>query len=222
MKNYIILCSQLFILLDLNAQVNSSRIKKDRLYINAELGLNQINSYYSTPNDKDILFQAGVGTEYYLLKQWSLAARLKYYSTRVTFFVPDTHSGNIIDFGHDKYSGKFKGEVLSVPLDLKWELELSPKFNFHSMIGIAFTKEIKSEYTSYTKNISTKNPSTYNAFNCGLGISYKLSSKIQTYVNYEIYIGQIKGYSKSFWITENYKTKNALLNFGLKYNCNFD
>ena len=208
--------------MDLNAQVDSIRIKKDRLYINAELGLNQINSYYSTPNDKDILFQAGLGTEFYFLKQLSIVARLKYYSTRVTFFVPDTHSGIIFDFGHDKYSGKFKGEVLSVPLNLKWELELSPKCNFHSMIGMAFTKEIKSEYTSYTKNISTQNPSTYNAFNCGLGVSYKLSSRIQTYVNYEIYIGQIKGYSETFWTTENYKTKNALMNFGLKYRCNFN
>jgi hypothetical protein len=141
--------------------------------------------------------------EYYFAKQWSVLGRLKYYKT-----------GTI----YNTKTAYFKGAVLSLPVDFKWEYKITNKFKGNLFTGIALNKEVKSSYF-YPPNEKIDYSTFFVSFNAGVGLTYFLNNKTGIYINYETYkYGGYKGTSGNILGAKSYYTENNLLNIGLKHN----
>ncbi|SFB94663.1 outer membrane beta-barrel protein [Kaistella jeonii] len=189
---------------------------KGKWYLGAETGVNIINEY--AVDQKDVSLQGGVLAEYYIGKQWSLSARLKYFKTGLAFYRPDTHSGSWLDLGSDESFGTFRGAVISMPVDIKWEFRLYKNLRANLKLGVAYNIETKSEY-NYSENLSTDYAKQFASLNSGIGLNYFVDEKLAIYADYEYYLlGGYKGSTHFIILNGGYYPQNALLNFGVKYN----
>lgn len=190
---------KIYLLLSLISFLSYSQQKKD-WFFGLEIGNNTITS--SNLSNKNSL-QGGFMVEYYFAKQWSVFGRLKYYKTGTM---------------NNAETAYFKGAVLSLPLDFKWEYKITNKFNGNLFTGIALNKEVKSNYY-YPANEKIEYSTFFGSFNAGVGLTYFLNNKTAIYFNYETYkYGGYKGTSGNILGAKNYYTENNLLNIGLKHN----
>ena len=185
-------------------------------YFGAEIGTNKITSYQI--GDANTTFQGGVLAEYYCSRHWSLSGRIKYFETGVSFYKPNTHSGSWFDLGSDEYFGDFKGAVISVPIDIKWEFRLYRNLSANIKLGFAYNFETKSTYGNYSSNLSTDYSKQYSSFDSSYGLNYFINKKTAVYFEIQYYNGASKGHSDGFLSNINYNADNKLLNFGIKYN----
>ena len=185
---------------------------KGNLYLGAEIGTNTITSFSHNGPDKS--FQAGILAEYYFAKQWSVAGRIKYFETGVSFS-KDSYSGAY--FGQEGFAGIFKGAVIAIPVNIKWEYRVYKNLRGNLKLGLAYNYEIKSHY-DFSYNLSTDHSKHFASLNSGIGMTYFLNKKLAVYFDYENYDwGGYKGNSKSLF-SKNYYTENNLINLGIKYN----
>lgn len=198
------------------SQTNEIINPKGKLFFGAEIGINKISSF-STGEPK-YSFQGGILTEFYFARHWSLSGRIKYYDTGVSFYKPDTHSGSWFDLGTDASFGNFKGDVISIPLDIKWEFRINKNLGGSFKIGYAYNIESRSNYSNYSVNLKTDFPKQYGSANAGYGLNYFISKNMAVYLDVEFYSGTTKGYSDGFFGRNSYNTENDLINFGIKYN----
>jgi hypothetical protein len=198
------------------SQVIENVNPKGNWYFGAEIGTNKINSF-SAGGTKNS-FQAGILSEYYFARHWSLSGRIKYYKTGVSFYKPDTHTGSWFDLGTDERFGNFNGAVISIPLNIKWEFRIYKNLAGNLKLGYAYNIECKSNYGNYSENLKTDYPKQYGGFNSSYGLNYFINKKTALYLDVEFYSGASKGYSDGFFGKNYYYTENVLLNFGIKYN----
>ena len=184
---------------------------KGKTFFGVEIGTNHINSFDAGGNKSS--FQAGVLGEYYFARHWSVSGRFKYFETGVSFYQPNEGGW----FGDEEHSGTFKGEVIAIPIDLKWEFRVSENLGAGLKLGAAPTMETKSNYSNYSNNISKSEQPYYIAFNYGIGLNYFINKETAVYIDYEGYVGQSKGHYPGFMGGTYYYAENALLNFGIKY-----
>lgn len=122
MKRYFLLAALLGFSLCFAQRINP----KGKWYFGIEIGSNDITS------DELNLFknsvQGGLLAEYYFATHWSISGKIKYFKTGVSFYNPDTHSGGWFDLGSDESYGTFKGQVISIPIYLKWEFRIFKNF----------------------------------------------------------------------------------------------
>jgi Outer membrane protein beta-barrel domain len=189
---------------------------KGNWYFGAEIGLNTITSFNLGEHNKS--FQGGVLAEYYTGRHWSLCGRIKYFETGVSFYRPNTHSGSWFDLGHDESFGTFKGAVITIPIDIKWEFRVHKNLGASLKMGYTYNFETKSNYSNYSNNSQIDYPKKYHGFNAGYGLNYFLSKKIAVYIDVEFYSGDSKGYSDGFFGKTAYLVENHLTNVGIKYN----
>ena len=189
---------------------------KGKWYFGAETGANIIQKY--SLNRKNVSIQGGLVAEYYFAKQWSLMGRIKYFKTGLEFYSPDTHSGSWFDLGHDEFYGNFRGAVVSIPVNLKWEFRLFRNLKANLKGGIAYNFETQSTY-NYSANLETNYPTSYPTVNTGIGLNYFVDEKLAVYFDYEIHTRAAKkGSTQSFIFDDGYRPKNELVNVGVKYN----
>ena len=189
---------------------------KGNWYFGAEIGSNNINSFSAGGNKNS--FQAGVLSEYYFSRHWSLSGRIKYFKTGVSFYKPNTYSGGWINLGSEESFGNFDGAVISIPLDIKWEFRIYKNLAGNLKLGYAYNIETKSNYGNYSENLKTDYPKQYGGFNIGYGLNYFMNKKTALYLDVEFYSGGAKGYSDGFFGKNYYYTQNVLINLGIKYN----
>lgn len=189
---------------------------KGNWYFGAEIGANSIEDY--SVDKTDVSLQGGVLAEYYFLKQWSLSARIKYFKTGLAFYSPNTHSGSWFDLGHDEFYGTFRGAVVSIPVDLKWEFRVFKNLRANLKAGVAYNFETQSTYT-YSANLETNYPTSYPTVNTGIGLNYFVDEKLAVYIDFEANSrASKKGSTQTLIFDDGYRPKNMLLNFGVKYN----
>lgn len=177
---------------------------KNKWFFGAEIGNNTITSINSENKNS---FHAGILSEYYFSDKWSLLGRLKYFKTGVS---------NLNN------SAVFKGTVLSVPINLKYEYNIASKIKGNVIIGFAFNKEIKSTYY-YPPNENIDFTTFYGNFNTGLGWSFDISKNTNLFMNYEVYIlSKDKSNNDGFLQIIPNGPNNNLLNIGFKYNFNLE
>jgi hypothetical protein len=201
-----------------NAQDNPEIVNpKGNWYFGAEIGLNTITSFdLGEPNKS---FQGGVLAEYYTCRHWSLSGRIKYFETGVSFYRPNTHSGSWFDLGHDASYGTFKGAVIAIPLNIKWEFRIHKNFRGYFKTGFVYNYETKNNY-NFSENVNTNHSKDFGSFNTGIGFSYFLNKKLAVYIDSESYSfgGQKASYQNLILWDTVYYTENSHLNFGIKYN----
>ncbi len=200
---------------------------KGNWYFGAEIGSNKISSF--SMGESNTSFQGGILAEYYFAKHWSVLGRIKYFETGVSFsdinYVDTIGLILPVDYSITKpYSNLyFKGQVVSIPIDLKFEINVYNELHFFSTLGFAYNREIKSEYIlpNYESpyDISMFNKSYIN-FNLGIGLSYFVNSSANIFINTELSkFGGLKGTNnKSFFSVTYYEPENNFINIGIKYN----
>ncbi len=189
---------------------------KNEWFFGAEIGNNIINSFQLGEPNKS--FQGGIVAEYYTGESWSLIGRIKYFKTGVSFYSQSTHSGSWFDLGSDGYFGVFNGSVISIPVDIKNEFNITSKIKGNVKLGLAYNREIKSEYY-FSSNLNTDNSKSFTSLNAGFGINYYLTNKTAFYIDLETYqLGGYKASSNGLVFTKNYYTTNNLINIGIKHN----
>ena len=214
MKKILLLITGLFTCTTF-AQGNELVNPSGKFYFGAEASINVINDYDG--EEDDISIQGGALAEYYISKQWSFQARLKYFKTGLSFYRPDTHSGSWFDLGHDESYGKFRGAVIAIPVNIKWEFRIYKNFLFNIKTGVAYNFETKSEY-NYSTNLTTEYPKSFATFYFGSGFNYFLNEKLAIYVDQESFVGGEKGTNGGLILPQKYFSHNFLVNFGVKYN----
>ena len=198
------------------SQTNEIINPKGKWFFGAEIGINKISSF-STGESKNS-FQGGILTEFYFAKHWSLSGRIKYYHTGVSFYKPNTHTGSWLDLGTDESFGNFKGAVISIPLNIKWEFRIFKNLGGSLKLGYAYNIESTSNYGNYSANLNTDYPKQYGSSNAGYGLNYFMNKNTAVYLDVEFYSGTTKGYSDGLFGRNSYNTENYLINFGIKYN----
>ena len=186
---------------------------KGNWYFGAEIGTNKISSFsLGEPNTS---FQGGVLAEYYFARHWSLSARIKYFETGVSFYDKgaDRTNGYFFSFeGRPSSSGIFKGAVIAIPLNIKWEYRIAKNFSGNFKGGLALTTETQNDYSKYSSNLNPSDyQSSYQSLNLGYGFNYFINKKIAIYIDFEYYHGE---YPKG----NGHVPTNNLTNFGIKYN----
>ena len=196
------------------SQTNEIINPKGKLFFGLEMGTNKINSFSN--GDSKTSFQGGVLAEYYFARHWSLSGRVKYFETGVSFNQP-----NSILFGVPltyTSSGTFKGNVIAIPFNMKWEFRIYKNLGGNLKVGYAYNIETKSVYSNYSNNLSTKYPKQYGSFNSGAGLNYFINKKTALYLGVERYFGGTKGHAETILGKTSYEVENSLLSFGIKYN----
>jgi hypothetical protein len=216
MKHIILLLT--FFIIQINYSQKQEIINpKEKWFFGLEIGSNAITSY--NLGEDNLSFQGGVLAEYYFAKNWSLSGRIKYFETGVSFYKPNTHTGGWLDLGSQEYYGKFNGNQIVFPLNIKWKFRIYQNFSGNFKLGYANTIETKSEYREYSRNLNSSDfPTKYGSFNSGYGFNYFLNNKIAFYIDFEIFIGSSKGYTSGLFGNSHYYNTNKLVNFGVKYN----
>jgi len=189
---------------------------KGKWYFGAETGANIIKDF--SVDKTEVSLQGGFLAEYYFAKQWSLSGKIKYFKTGLAFYSPDTHSGSWFDLGHDEFYGTFRGAVISIPVYVKWEFRVYQNLKANLKAGAAYNFETQSRY-DYSANLEPNYPTSYPTAISGLGLNYFVDEKLAVYFDYEVYLnGPKKGNMQTIIFDDGYRTKNMLVNFGVKYN----
>ena len=184
------------------SQTNEIMNPKGKWFFGAEFGLNTITSLH--PNHKNSI-QGGMLVEYYFSKYFSLSGRVKYFKTGVSNY-----------YNSDK--GFFSGEVISIPLNINFEYDITNRLSGSLKIGLAANQEIKSDYY-YPPSAKTNYSTFYGTFNPGIGINYYLTPKTTLYINYEVYIlGNDRDKNEGGFNLLPNSPNNNLLNLGIKHN----
>lgn len=192
------------------SQTDSIVNPKGRWFFGAEIGINQIDSYgYNEPATS---FQGGLIAEYYFAKKWSFTARLKYFKIGASRGVIYNTYNSTVDL---KYYHRFDGEVISVPLNIKWEYKIFRNFKGNLKCGFALNQETKSNY-QYPVGEKTNYSTFFIDYNFGLGFNYFLNNSTAIYIE-----GEFKGLGKdrdeaATFITPN-STDNSFFNIGIKH-----
>ncbi len=181
-------------------------------YFGAEIGLNTITSY--TLNESNKSLQGGVLVEYYFAKHWSFSGRVKYFKTGVSFNQSGSGAGF---FSTSAYSGIFNGEVLAVPVYIKWEFRIYKNLKGNVKLGYAYNIETKSEYLNYTDNLRTDYSRQYGSINPGLGFNYFMNKKTSIYIDVENYFGPARGRTPSLLSNDKKHLNNLVFSVGVKY-----
>jgi predicted porin len=175
---------------------------RNNWFFGIEIGNNKITSF--SFNEPKNYFQVGLLAEYYFAKHWSATARVKYFKTGLSFIKSASY-------------GTFKGAVISVPLNIKWEYRIVKNFSGNFKLGIALNNEVESNY-DYSQNSKSDYDKSFTSFNSGLGFNYFLNKKMSIYGEYESYIWGNDRDESDFLEIEPNSTNNNLINFGIKYN----
>ena len=189
--------------------------KNNSLQLGGEIGINKITSEHT--NRSPLTIQVGLLLEYYFDKSFSLRVKTKYYKTGVSFYVPSTHSGGILDLGHDEYYGTFEGIDLSFLMELKKDFRITNNLWSFIKIGFGYRNELKSNYLQYSRNLDiSEYKKNSSLLNIGNGCEFKICEKMTIYTELEYYRGTSKGESKTFWSSRKYRTSNLMTNLGVK------
>lgn len=186
---------------------------KGRIYFGVEVGNNAIRSFeFNEPNNS---FQGGLLAEYYFARHWSVSGRIKYYKIGASF-----SEGSSLDFSNKTTydSGRFNGEAILIPLDVKWEFRLYKNLAGFLKLGYALSIETQSEYSDYSPSI-TDNFSNHNHnFFAGYGLSYFINKKDAVFISVENFVGGNKGKQSGLNIFDDGRKylENTFINVGYK------
>ena len=130
---------------------------------------------------------------------------MKYFKTGVSNY-----------YNSDK--GFFNGEVISIPLNINFECDITKRLSGSLKIGLAANQEIKSDY-HYPLSEKINHSIFYGTFNPGIGLNYYLTQKTVFYINYEVYIlGNDRDKNEGGFNLLPNSPNNNLLNIGIKHN----
>lgn len=189
---------------------------KGNWYFGVEAGTNEMASYSGGGYKNS--YQAGVMAEYYFARHWSVYAKLKYFETGVSFYSPNTHTGSWLDMGSPESSGTFKGAVIALPVDIKWEFRLYKNLSANFNLGASLNWETKNEYNGYSHNQSPDKSTIYPGIGAGYGLNYFFDKNLAAYMDVHGYSGSSKGTIEGFWGNSSQNAENVQLSVGVKYN----
>ncbi len=203
------------------SQVNHSNLN-DKWFFGAEIGYNRINSFELNDNKNSL--QGGILAEYYIFKNWSVLAKVKFVKTGVSFFHPEhTNGSGWFSSQIPEYSGTFHGETITIPIYVKWNFILYKKLKSNLKIGVSYNIETNNSYSNYSSNLDTSNYETeYFGGNISVGLEYYLNNSSSIYLDFELQRGTSKGETFDYNLlsdNHNYITEeNMLFSVGYKFN----
>ena len=176
-------------------------------YFGLEMGFTKIDSY--SHNEPTTSFQGGLFSEYYFSEKFSFTARLKY------FKIGESHGGaTILPILSENYH-RFDGEVISLPINIKFEYKIFKNFRGNVKMGVVFNQEILSKYY-YPIDKKTNYSTFFIDYNVGFGFSYFLNADTALFIDFETKgLGKDRDDSPTFILP--HSTNNSFINIGLKY-----
>ncbi|RZJ56534.1 MAG: hypothetical protein EOO45_28675, partial [Flavobacterium sp.] len=200
MKSYLSIVFALFLSLQALSQDAEIINPKHSLFFTAEAGTNTITSFKLGENKTSL--QGGIGAEYYFAKQWSTTIRVKYFATGLSY-----------RSGGEFY--RFEGKVISVPINIKWEHRIVKNLRGNLKLGIAFNKELESDYDYPEAYIGADK--FFVSFNPGFGFNYFVNKNMGLYLNYEAFVlGNERGTNDWIGPIPPHATNNSQVNVGVK------
>jgi hypothetical protein len=213
MKNYLCIFLLPFFVNAQDKPASTIVYPKGNWYFGIEAGTNKVvSNEFSQPTH----FQAGLTAEYYFAKQWSVQGKIKYFATEVAYDYPQT----ILTNGATPYTAlSFKGEVVSVPVDIKWEFRLYKNLKGFMSLGLGYNIETQSDYEipGHPNPDVSMFPANYVSAHGTVGLNYFVSAKWAVYASLEFNGGGQKGHLDGFWGDSNLGSENSLANLGVKY-----
>jgi hypothetical protein len=192
------------------SQTDSIVNPNKKWFFGAEIGTNKILSFYYNEPTKS--FQGGFITEYYYSKKWSITGRLKYFKIGASRGIVYNTYNNTVDL---KNYHRFDGEVIAVPINLKFEYKIFRNFRGNFKFGFALNQETKSEY-QYPIGERTNYSTFFIDYNLGLGFIYYVNNNSAIYIESEFKgLGKDRDDLQTF-IAPN-STNNSFFNFGVKH-----
>ena len=187
-------------------------------FLGAEIGPNTITSFSYGESNKSL--QGGILAEFYTGRHWSLTGRVKYFETGLSYIKQSSGGGSgFLSFGDSGKAIYFKGAVITIPLNIKWEFRIWKNFSGNLNCGLNYNFETESNYFSTNIDDFEKySAKEYCSYNTGFGFNYFISKKKAVFVNIESYIGGTRGQTESFIFSKPIYNTNTLINFGYKYN----
>jgi hypothetical protein len=207
----ILLTTALVVSSTIHSQTENFTNKKKQWFFGAEVGTNHILSYcYNEPTNS---FQGGLFAEYYLKKNWSVTGRLKYFKIGQSSGIIYNDYNSTVDL---KNYFRFDGEVISLPLNLKWEYKIAKNFSGNLKTGVALNYETKRIY-HYQADMKTNYPPFFIDYNLfGAGFNYYISNNAAIYIESEIKgLGRERLEGPVFLAP--LSTDNLLFNIGIKH-----
>jgi len=182
----------------LKAQNDFNPTKK--WFVGTEIGYNSV--LLNTKNYKKS-FEYGAFVEYYYLKNFSVTIRVKSYKK---------------GYNESPLYKTTQSDILSIPINLKWEFKLIHQLKVTASLGLAFVTEKNYKYEEDSE-YKDKIENTDTTLNSGMGINYFLSKKIGIFIYFENYLNfwKNKGKTKPLFL---YNKNYSHLNFGIKYRIN--
>ncbi len=189
-------------------------------YFGTEIGINKVTSFSYDEGNTSV--SIGGISEYYFDKHWSVQGRIKYMKTGVSFI--NQYSGwnwNWVKTTQDvaSFSGynRFDGQVIVIPIDLKWEYRIHKNLHGSIKTGPALNIEMKSTYNYGNVNYDTFSKTFVN-MNFGYGFNYYLSKNYGIGLDFEYYfLGDSKGTTSGFLWNQTHYANNSITNLQLKY-----
>jgi len=196
-------------------RINQFVNPKGKWFFGADIGLNKIENY--NINNSKTNFQGGFLAEYYLLRNISITTNFKYLETGLSFYQPEYHPSGMGFFSstpHDEYSGTFRGNIISIPTNIKWEFRIIKNLKGYLKYGISFNQETKNKYSKYSVNITSNYDKFYIKKTGGIGLTYFINNNSAILIDTTILNGSKKGV-----IFNNYpqNLQNTLFSIGYKY-----
>ena len=214
MKNFAITFIFYCTILNTHAQEKVIINPAKNWYYGAEIGISPDTN--NSPTIKIL-------TEYYVFKNWSLTTGLKYHKASLDFYQEGYSSSSsgmgFFNWSSPTYHGNFKGEVLTIPLAIKWEFKFIKKLKGFIAMGVTYSYETKSTYTNYSTNLNPDNYRTnYFGSTLSSGFTYFINTKTALIFSYEGIIGTQKGQRSRGFLNNSGEiaVSSGSINIGLK------
>ena len=183
---------------------------KKEWFINGELGVNSVGIKSE--------FHISIGTEYFFSNKSSFSLRLKYLQTGI-YTRGGNNSNSWLNL-NPYYKFSYKGNVLSIPFNYKFESHFFiNKMNYFFNGGFALNFTLNERFLIAENLNPNYENKTYINFNLGTGFIYKLNDKIDLFLSGEIYAfgGAKTKESVGFIFSRRLKPSTSVLNLGIRY-----
>ncbi len=131
---------------------------KGNWYFGTELGTNKTDQ---TEVEIPTVVKLGIIAEYYFAKQFSVQGKIQYYKTAVNYNNEKDNTDSSISGGFSFFffsdyetpkgnpynSLNFEGNVISIPIYIKWEFRLIKNLKANYFLGPTFNIEMSSNYS---------------------------------------------------------------------------
>lgn len=158
----------------------------------------------------------GSGVERFISRRGSITLRMKY--LHIGIDVREKGSPGIL-FGKPSYRFLYKGSIISIPFNYKFENKLiKDKAYYFFNVGLALNFILEEQYLIADNIAPYTGNQTYMNFNLGIGFIIKASQKIDILISGETFLfGGGKTEPKGTLVSNRLRPDQSIINTGIRF-----